>query len=144
LGRTTLSLRLVGELPPTDEINELLGATPTVARRRGEALAGGLDAQKADVWLLRLGILDDEAPEGIAAEEARATETLRRMAPALAALSRSGYGAELYAGTVEHAPANENATYAGGFVLPWPLLAAAAECGLDLRVSTLTIVKGGS
>jgi hypothetical protein len=143
LGRTTVSLRLVGELPPTEEISELLGARPTVARRRGEALAGGLDAQKTDVWLLRLGVLDDAAPEDTAAEEERAAQTLRRMAPALTGLNRSGYRAELYVGAVENVARTENGTYAGGFVLPWPLVAAAAGCGLELRVSTLTIVEGG-
>lgn len=140
MGRTTLSLRLVGELPPAEEINALLGAEPSVSRRRGEALAGGRDYQKTDVWLLRLGTLEDEASGAPGAEDA--AQRLRRMSPALAALDRSGYRTELYVGAVETVPRSENETYAGGFVLPWPIVAAAAECGLEIRVSTLTIARG--
>jgi len=70
-------------------------------------------------------------------------DTLRRLAPALATLDRAGYRTELYVGAVESAPENENGTYAGGFLLPWPLVAAAAECGLEVRVSTVTVVAGG-
>jgi hypothetical protein len=142
LGRTTLSLRLVGELPPTAEVSGLLGVAPTVARRRGEALAGGRETQREDLWLLRLGDLEAEGAAG-GGEAPRMAETLRRLAPALAALDRAGYRTELYVGAVESAPENENGTYAGGFLLPWPLVAAAAECGLEVRVSTVTVVAGG-
>lgn len=140
MGRTTLSLRLVGELPPAEEISALLGAEPSVSRRRGEALAGGRDYQKTDVWLLKLGTLEDEAAETPRSEGA--ADALRRMSPALAALDRSGYRTELYVGSVETVPRSENETYAGGFVLPQPIVAAAAECGLEVRVSTLIIARG--
>jgi len=144
LGRTTLSLRLVGELPPTAEVSGLLGVAPTVARRRGEALAGGRETQREDLWLLRLGdLLEAEGVAGGGGGADRMADTLRRLAPALATLDRAGYRTELYVGAVESAPENENGTYAGGFLLPWPLVAAAAECGLEVRVSTVTVVAGG-
>lgn len=159
LGRTTLSLRLFGDLPPTEELSGLLGVEPTSARRRGEDLAGGLGTQKEDVWLLRLGVLgaseevgpstrrgdaagSESGTDGSSAVEAgRVAGALRGMAPALAALDKARLRAELYAGAVERVARNEHETYAGGFLLPDAVVAAVAECGLEIRVSTLTIVE---
>lgn len=146
-------MRLFGDLPPTEELSGLLGIEPTSARRRGEKLAGGLGTQKEDVWLLRLGVLGAPEEESVqnARGDAAASESfveagrvagaLRGMAPALAALDRARLRAELYAGAVERAPRNEHETYAGGFLLPDAVVAAVAECGLEIRVSTLTIVE---
>ena len=133
--RTNMALRLVGDLPPTEEVTRLLGIAPTFQRRKGEPIHRGRQKQPADVWSLEL-IHRSEWADGLPLPEAatRAAETVRRLTPGLAQLDRSVINAELWISTLR-----EEAM--GGFGIPVELVAAAGEAWLEISVSVLIILE---
>lgn len=133
MSETSVSLRLVGDLPPLEELTRLLGTRPTRDRRRGQPFRpGSRTIQPVDVWTLDLmgwqrGHLDGEALAQVAA-------TLLQMAPALAALDRTQCRAQLYISAIRDEES-------GGFELPAQLVAAAGAANLELVVSILCDVE---
>lgn len=100
--RTKLVLRLVGDLPPTEDLMRLLGVSPEREVRRGTPLIGlGGKAQDVDVWsavlIERSEWVGADAPPEVVA---RAAATLRRALPGLAALDRVRVRVELYVSSI--------------------------------------------
>lgn len=125
-------LRLVGDLPPSEELARTLGTTPTRERRRGMPILGGRYLQPADNWSITLipwwsGPVDENVI-------ARAVTTLQHMAPALASLDRTRCRVQLHISAVR----NEEQ---GGFELPSELISAAGAARLELVVSILCDVS---
>lgn len=133
--RTNMSLRLSGDLPPTDEVTRLLGIAPTFQRRKGEPIPPGRRKQPVDVWSLDL-IERSEWEDGLPLPEAtaRATETLRLLTPGLAQLDRSLVNAELWISTIRE-------EVMGGFGIPVEIVAAAGAAQLQISVSVLIILE---
>lgn len=130
MSRNRLSLRLIGELPPTEELNQLLGIRPVSAHRRGER--GLLDeVMSMDVWVINL-VPRKDWPDGRPPVPviSHVTRLLGRITPALNALDRSQVHAELYLST-----RREEAM--GGFEIPAEWIAAAAAANLELDISVL-------
>jgi hypothetical protein len=130
MSRNKLWLRLVGDLPPSEELTRHLGLVPTTNRRQG--MPTGLDEpQKVDVWSVEL-IERDRWTRSCPDERAlaEALGTLRRVAPLLASLDRTGWSAELYLSTIRDEEQ-------GGFYLPRELVDLAAKADLAISVSIL-------
>lgn len=62
MSRVTLSLRLRGELPSSDELTRTIGVTPTETRRRGDVV-GRRRIQPTDVWILDLAKFDSDSTD---------------------------------------------------------------------------------
>jgi hypothetical protein len=128
-----MSLRLVGDLPPLEELTRLLGTLPTRDRRRGQLVhPHSRRIQSVDVWTLDLtgwqrGRLDPAAL-------AQAAAALQQMAPALATLDRGPCRAQLYISAIRDEES-------GGFELPAELITAAGAARLELHVSILCDVE---
>jgi hypothetical protein len=126
-----LSLRLLGELPPPEELNRVLGTTPTVFLSRGTPITrSGRVIQPEDVWQLYLAEW-----EGVIADISvltQAAATLRWMAPALVALDRTKFRVELVVSITQF---GED----GGCDLPYELIASAAAANLDFEISVLAV-----
>lgn len=131
MSKISLSLRLRGNLPPTDELSYLLNANPTIAIRQGEPVSSRR-TQPIDVWILDLFEMEDSEVESVEDQMHRAASELQRMAPMLASLERSTYEAELYLSTVRWEDQ-------GGFALPVELITAASDAKLAIEVS-ITVV----
>ncbi len=131
MGSNTLGLRLVGRLPPRDVLTRTLGTAPPFHGLRGTpATRSGRVRQQEDVWLYPLAEwegsrLDDETASRVSA-------TLASMAPALAALDRTGLEAELLISITQFEEQ-------GGCEVPSPVLVAAAASGLTLSISVLAV-----
>lgn len=132
--RTSMSFRLAGDLPPTEEVTRLLGVTPTMQRRKGEPSHLGRQ-QPLDVWSLDL-IARSEWEDGppLPKATARAADTLRRLTPGLGQLDRSVVTAQLWISTMR-----EEAQ--GGFDIPTEIVSAAAAAQLQISVSVLIILE---
>lgn len=133
--RTSMSFRLAGDLPPTDEVTRLLGIAPTDQRRKGEPIHRGRQQQLVDVWILDL-IERNEWEDGLPLPEAtaRVADILRRLTPGLAQLDRRVINAELWIGTTR-----EEAT--GGFGIPVEIVAAAGAAQLQISVSVHILLE---
>jgi len=128
MSRNKLSVRLRGELPPSEDLTRLLGVAPTVDRRRGMPSIGSGGVQTMDVWAVELAKW-----ESVRADEQmmqQAIATLRKMIPGLTTLDRSRCHAELYMSSIRDEEW-------GGFDLPSDIIAAAGEAKLELIVSIL-------
>ena len=127
--RTSMSFRLSGDLPPSQEVTHLLGIAPTFERRKGEPIPPGRRKQPIDVWSLAL-INRSEWEDGLPLSEAtaRVADILRRLTPGLAQLDRRVINAELWIGTTR-----EEAM--GGFGIPVEIVAAAGAAQLQISVS---------
>lgn len=133
--RTNMSLRLSGNLPPTDEVTRLLGIAPTFDRRKGELIPPRRRKQPADVWGLDL-IDRSEWEDGLPLPEAtaRVADILRRLTPGLAQLDRRVINAELWISTIRE-------EVMGGFGIPAEIVAAAGVAQLEISVSVLIILE---
>lgn len=134
MNESQLSIRLIGELPPSADLENLLGESPDIDRRRGmPPLYRSGRAQEVDVWAVTLidrsewnqSSLDKSALD-------RAIDRLRRMAPSLASLSRQGFRAQWYVSTIQDQDQ-------GGFELPAEVIALAGEAHLEMFVSILDV-----
>ena len=132
--RTSMSFRLSGDLPPTEEVTRLLGVTPTRQRRKGEPSHLGR-LQPFDVWILDL-IARSEWEDGPPFPEAtaRAVDILRRLTPGLAQLDRRVVNAELWISTTREG-------VMGGFGIPGEIVAATGAAQLQISVSVLIILE---
>ena len=99
--RTSMSIRLSGDLPTTEEVTRLLRIAPTDHARKGEPIHRGGEQQPVDVWSLEL-IQRSEWEDGPPLPEAtaRATDILRGLTPGLAQLDRHAVKAELWISTI--------------------------------------------
>ncbi len=133
--RTNMSLRLSGELPPSEEVTRLLGIAPTFQRRKGETIPPGRRKQPADVWGLDL-IERSEWEDGLPLPEAtaRVADILRRLAPGLAQLDRHLVNSALWIGTTR-----EEAM--GGFGIPAEIVAAAGVAKLEISVAVHILLE---
>lgn len=127
-----LSLRLMGELPPTEELNNLLGLEPDSIRRKGEVYHR--EVMPKDVWTLTL-VDWHEWPDGPPPAPVceRVTQVLQRITPALNSLDRSRIHAELFLAT-------NRSEAQGGFDIPVEWVAAAAAARLQIVVSVLAML----
>ena len=135
MSRVTLSLRLRGELPSSDELTRTIGVTPTYTRRRGDVV-GRRRIQPTDVWILELAQFDsDSTSDQILNQIMQATTTLQQIAPALATLDldTTSCNAELYTSIFQEEDQ-------GGFTLPRELLAAVADAKLSIEFSILVML----
>ena len=135
MSRVTLSLRLRGELPSSDELTRTIGVTPTETRRCGDVV-GKRRIQPIDVWYLDLAQFDsDSTSDQILNQIMQATTTLQQIAPALATLDldTTSCNAELYTSIIQEEDQ-------GGFTLPRELLAAVADAKLSIEFSILVML----
>jgi hypothetical protein len=133
MSEISVSLRLVGDLPPSEELTRLLGTQPTTDRRRGQLIHPRTRRiQPIDVWSLDL--TGWQRGHLYTAVLPQAATTLQQMAPALAALDRTGSRAQLYISAIRDEES-------GGFDLPAELIAAAGAAGLEMAVSILCDVE---
>jgi hypothetical protein len=131
MNNNTLSLRLLGDLPSLDEINRALGTTPTSFRPRGTPITRrSKRMQPEDVWLLEFAEWEGQSADS--AILARASATLRQLAPALAAVDRTHIRVELVVGITQFDDF-------GGCDLPYELIASAASATVDFEVSVLAV-----
>jgi hypothetical protein len=123
--RTSMSFRLSGDLPPSQEVTHLLGIAPTFERRKGEPIPPGRRKQPIDVWSLAL-INRSEWEDGLPLSEAtaRVADILRRLTPGLAQLDRR---------VIEEAM--------GGFGIPVEIVAAAGAAQLQISVSVHILLE---
>ncbi len=130
-----MTLRLSGDLPPTEEVTRLLGVAPTMQRRKGEPIHRGRRKQPTDMWSLEL-IHRSEWENGLPLPEAatRAADTLRHLTQGLAQLDRQVVNAELWISTIR-----EEAM--GGFGIPVEIVAAAGTAQLEISVSVLILLE---
>lgn len=133
--RTSMSFRLSGDLPPSQDVTHLLGIAPTFDRRKGELIPPRRRKQPVDVWGLDL-IDRSEWEDGLPLPEAtaRVADILRRLTPGLAQLDRDAVNAELWISTIR-----EEAM--GGFGIPAEIVAAAGAAQLQISVSVLIILE---
>ena len=131
MSEISLSLRLFGELPPTNDLSALMGTNPSIAIRRGEPVSSRR-TQPIDVWILDLFETEDSIPESVQVQMLQAATKLQRIAPILASLERTTYQADLYLSTIRWEDQ-------GGFALPMELITAAADAKLAIEVS-ITVV----
>ena len=137
MSKIELSLRLHGKLPPTEELNSLLGVVPTIAFRQGQ-IVGKRRIQPTDVWCLSLAEIECSGTENeidqMKKQMQQAVAGLQQVAPALAALDRSACKVELYISTIRQEDR-------GGFSLPGGIIAAAAAANLSsIEVSILVML----
>lgn len=129
MSKNQLSFRLLGKLPPLDDVTALLGVTPTYARKQGEPTGRGDRLQPVDVWIH--DFTDWWNGDDIAEATVRQiAEMLTRFTPALATLDRSRCSAQLWLSTArEHQQ--------GGFSVPPEIIRAAGAAGLGFEISIL-------
>lgn len=134
MSSNTLSLRLIGDLPPSDELIDMLGVGPTWEGRRGMPLRGGNRGNySSDVWVVDL-IVDGWETSKLSPEQVTyAVQILRRMAAGLVALDRRRCVAELYISTLREEDQ-------GGLELPPVLVEAAGDAKLAITVSVLVLL----
>lgn len=127
------SLRLTGDLPPTERLNTLLQVSPTSARRRGEQISRRR-VQPTDVWLLDLAEVEgDRNSEDMEADLLGVTNQLTQFAPALASISTERCKADLYISILQ----TEDQ---GGLSLPPQFILAVAAAKLSIQVSILVML----
>lgn len=133
--RTSMSFRLSGDLPPSQEVTHLLGIAPSFDRRKGELIPPRRRKQPADVWGLEL-IDRSEWEDGLPLPEAtaRVADILRRLTPGLAQLDRCVVNAELWIGTTR-------GEAMGGFGIPVEIVAAAGTAQLQISVSVHILLE---
>ncbi|HEU5441425.1 MAG TPA: hypothetical protein VFU88_19220, partial [Ktedonobacterales bacterium] len=132
MNESELSLRLIGVLPPSTDLNRLLSEVADIERRRGmPSRRRRGPPQEVDVWAVTLVKRDSwTGPMPDQAALSQAIDRLRQMAPQLASLDRTGLKAELYVSTIQD---HEQ----GGFELPAEVIIVAGQARLDLVVSIL-------
>lgn len=131
-----LSVRLIGALPATEDLDRLLDVTHTRASRRGTVVSRRVNwIAEEDVWSLDL-IARDQWSDGLPEESAlsNATATIQRMTPGLLALEHAVVRTELYISTIREEDS-------GGFLLSSELIHAAATANLTLVVSVLVLLS---
>lgn len=131
MSRNSLSIRLIGELPLTEKVNNLLGLEPSSVRRRGEPSKWNHGIMPEDIWVAKLvnwgEWLDGPPPTAV---RDRVTQLLLRITPALNSLDRTRVHAELFLAT-------NREEEMGGFDIPVEWVAAAAAARLQIVVSVL-------
>ncbi|MGD2180143.1 DUF4279 domain-containing protein [Lusitaniella coriacea] len=137
MSKIKMSLRLHGELPPTEQINSILEFFPTKSLRKGQRV-GKNRIQPTDVWILDLAKFECRGNKNeINAMEQQiqqAATTLQQLAPRLGFLNRSCCKVELYISTIREEDQ-------GGFSLPGKILKAATAADLSsVEVSILVML----
>ncbi|NMG10101.1 DUF4279 domain-containing protein [Brasilonema sp. UFV-L1] len=133
MSTSTISLRLSGNLPPSDELTKTLGITPTTILHRGERVSKNR-VQPVDIWSLELAKCDDNSTEQeINKQILEAAVVLQQMAPAIASLDRNKCNTDLYISTIREEDQ-------GGLSLPAELIAAAAAAKLSIQISILVML----
>ncbi len=128
-----ISLRLSGNLPPSDELTKTLGFTPTKALRRGERISQKR-VQPVDIWSLELAEIDTENTKEESDKKIQQVGIiLQKMAPALAALDRTNCKADLYISTIRE-------EQQGGLSLPSEVVNAATAANLSIKISILAML----
>lgn len=128
-----ISLRLSGNLPPSDELTKTLGFTPTKALRRGERISQKR-VQPVDIWSLELAEIDTENPKEESDKNIQQVGIiLQQIAPALAALDRTNCKADLYISTIRE-------EQQGGLSLSSEVVNAAAAANLSIQISILVML----
>lgn len=136
MSRNRMSVRLIGDLPPTEELTYVLGVRPTKYSHRGTIVSRRLKwIQEQDVWILDL-IDRDHWSDGMPEESMLSTAiaTVQSITPGLLALDRTNIRADLYISTIRQEDS-------GGFLLPTELVHVAAEAKLTLTVSVLVMLS---
>lgn len=134
MSRTKLWLRLVGNLPPTDELIRRLGTVPDLDSRRGTIVRALGRAQDVDIWSIVL--IEREQWTGVypdAPALTRAIAMLERMAPEISPLVEVGNRAELYISSIR----DEDQ---GGLYLVPALVSVAAKAHLGVDISILVML----
>lgn len=134
MNESQLSVRLIGVLPASTDLNRLLSEVPDLERRRGMPSRRRRGRpQELDVWSVTLikrdnwtGVMPDQAALS------QAIDRLHQMAPHLASLDRTGFKAELYVSTIQDRDQ-------GRVELPAEVIIVAGQARLDLVVSILDI-----
>ena len=132
----SLSLRIHGDLPPTEELIAALGVQPTSVFRKGERriLRSGENgrervghgAQPTDMFSVTLGEWDgDEHTEKMLVQIA---PRVAELAPHLAQLRGPQCQVDLYMSAFRD-------TDQGGLVLPAEFVAATASAGISIHIS---------
>src|SRR5690242_9474966 len=132
----SLSLRIHGDLPPTEELIAALGVQPTNVIRNGErrTLRSGENGreqlarlvQPTDMFLVELGEWDgDERTEEMLLQIA---PRVAELAPRLRQLRGPQCHVDLYMSAFRD-------TDQGGLVLPAEFVAAAASAGISIHIS---------
>jgi hypothetical protein len=133
MSKITITLRVWGNLPPSEKLTHNLGILPTEVLRRGERVSKKR-VQPVDMWRLELANFEtDTTTEEIDNQMQRATVTLNKMAPALRMLDRANCNADLYISTIREEDQ-------GGFSIPAELVAAAASGKLSIETSILIML----
>ena len=133
MSTSKISLRLSGNLPPTEELTHTLGITPTKIIDRGERVSKNR-VQPVDIWSLELAKFDNNSTkQEIDKQIFEAAVVLQQMAPAIASLDRTKCNTDLYISTIREEDQ-------GGLSLPAELVAAAAAARLSIQMSILVML----
>ncbi len=133
MSTSNISLRLSGNLPPSEELTETLGITPTKIICRGERVSKNR-VQPVDIWSLELAKFDDNSTkQEIDLQIFEAAVLLQQIAPAIASLDRNKCNTDLYISTIREEDQ-------GGLSLPAELIAAAAAARLSIQLSILVML----
>lgn len=133
MSSNTLSVRLLGNLPPSDVLTTLLGVTPSSEGRKGMPLRGtNRGIYVSDVWVVDLISEGWETGQPLPEQTAYVTQTLQAMAPGLIALDRRHCQAELYISTIREEEQ-------GGLEIPQALVEIAGLAKLAIVVSVLVL-----
>lgn len=127
MSTSKISLRLSGNLPPTEELTHTLGITPTKIIDRGERVSKNR-VQPVDIWSLELAKFDNNSTkQDIDKQIIEAAVVLQQIAPAIASLDRTKCNTNLYISTIREEDQ-------GGLSLPAELVAAAARLSIQMSI----------
>ncbi|HEU5441424.1 MAG TPA: DUF4279 domain-containing protein [Ktedonobacterales bacterium] len=131
MSENRLSLRLVGELPPDQELTAMFGVHPTTSRRRGMPIGRTGRPTTEDVWSVELISRSEwthSRPDVAAVDNA--LRQLQSMIPALSHLDRTRCRVQLYISSIREEEQ-------GGFELPAEFVAVAGAAHMEVFVSIL-------
>lgn len=135
MSSNTLSIRLIGDLPPSDELINMLGIVPTSEGRKGMPLHGkNRGNYVSDVWVVDLITQGWETSELSTKQATHVLQTLRAMTSGLTSLDRKRCQAELYISAICEEEQNS-------LELPQALVEAAGLAKLAIIVSILALVS---
>lgn len=129
-----ISLRLIGDLPPSEELARTLDVEPTQFLQKGQPVSKRR-IQPTDVWCLDLAKFDSNShPIEMQADLRKSAQRLEDLAKAITSITQTSQcKAALYISTIREEDQ-------GGFSLPLELVAAAAAAGLSIEVSMLVML----